>query len=46
MLKVVVGLEKGVSGEEFNKDATYTPNVAGEAPTKVEDNLWSTIMPC
>lgn len=28
VFEVVVGLEQGISSEEFDKDASYTPNVA------------------
>jgi hypothetical protein len=45
MLEVIVRLEQGVTGEKLNQDATYTPNVAGKAPTKIEYNLWRTVVP-
>ena len=35
MFEVVVGLEKCVSGEELNKNATDAPYIAREAPSKV-----------
>jgi len=46
MLKIVVRLEQSVTGEELDKDASYAPDVTGEAPAKVEYNLWCTVMPC
>lgn len=46
MLKVIVGLKKGVASEELDENAAYAPNVAGETPTKVENDLWSTVMSC
>jgi hypothetical protein len=32
MLEVVVRLEQGVASEEFDQDASYTPDVARETP--------------
>jgi hypothetical protein len=46
MLEIVVRLEQSVAGEEFDQDAPYAPDVAGEAPAKVEYDLWCTVMPC
>lgn len=45
VLEVVVRLEEGISGEELNQDTAYTPDIAGEAPSKIEDNLRGTVMP-
>lgn len=44
MLEIVVGLEKGISGEEFNQDAANTPNVAGVGPSKVENDFRGSIV--
>lgn len=32
-------LEKGVSSEEFDQDTTNTPDVAGEAPSEIQDDF-------
>ena len=34
VLQVIVSLEQGVSGEEFDQDATDREHIAGEAPTE------------
>ena len=39
MLEVVMRLEEGIACEEFNKNASYAPDVTGEAPTKLKDDL-------
>lgn len=39
VFEVVVCLEKGVSGEEFHQNTANTPDVAGEAPAKVQYDL-------
>lgn len=44
MLEVVVRLEESVSSEEFDEDAPYAPNIAGKAPSKLQDDLGSTVM--
>lgn len=44
MLQVIVRLEQGVAGEELDKNAAYAPNVAREAPPKVEDDLGSAVV--
>jgi hypothetical protein len=44
MFEVVVSLEQGVASEELDKNASYTPNVARETPTKVQDNLWCSVV--
>lgn len=46
MFEVVVCLEQGIAGEEFDQDAPYTPNVAGETPAQVQDDLWRTVVSC
>lgn len=38
-------LEQGITGEEFNKDAPDTPDIAGERPSQSEDDLRSSVMP-
>lgn len=30
MLEVIVGLEKRITSKEFDKDASYAPNIARE----------------
>lgn len=46
MLEIVVRLEQSVTGKELDKDASYTPDVAREAPAKVEYDLRCTVVPC
>lgn len=46
VLEVVVRLEQGVAGEELDENASYAPDVAGEAPSQVQDNLWRAIVSC
>jgi hypothetical protein len=44
MLKIIMRLEQGVTGEELDQNTAYTPNVAGKAPTEVEYDLWCTVV--
>lgn len=44
VLQIVVGLEKGISGKEFNQNATDTPDITRETPTQIENNLWGPVM--
>jgi alcohol dehydrogenase class IV len=44
MLNVIMCLEQRVACEKFNEDATYTPNVAGEGPSKPEDDFRGSVM--
>ena len=39
MFQVVVRLEEGIAGEKLDEDATYAPDVAWKAPSKVKDDL-------
>lgn len=44
MLKIVVGLEQGITSVELDQDTTDAPDVAREAPAQVENDLWSTVV--
>lgn len=44
MLQVIVRLEQGVASEELDKNTTYAPDVAREAPSKIEYDFWSTVV--
>lgn len=44
MFQVVMGLEQGVSREEFHQDAANTPNVTRETPTQIQNNLRSPVV--
>lgn len=35
MLEIVVCLEESITSEEFDNDAAYAPNIAGETPSKL-----------
>ena len=39
-------LEEGVASEELHYDASYAPDVAREAPAKLQNDLWCSIMSC
>jgi len=39
-------LEQGIPSEELNENASNAPNITREAPSKIEDYLWSTVMAC
>ena len=39
MLEVIVRLEEGIAGEEFDQYAPNTPNVARVRPPKPEDDF-------
>ena len=45
MLKIVMSLEKGVTGIEFNQDTANAPDVTGIAPAQVEDDFRCAVMP-
>lgn len=45
MLKIVVCLEQCVSREELDNDAAYAPDVAGEAPSQLQNDLRGSVMP-
>lgn len=36
VLEIVVRLEQGISSEELDKDAAYTPDITRETPSKVK----------
>jgi hypothetical protein len=44
MLEIVVRLKEGIAGEEFDEDASYTPDIARETPAQVKDNLRGSVM--
>lgn len=44
MFQIVVRLEESVAGKELYQDATYAPYIARKRPTKVEDDLRSTVV--
>jgi hypothetical protein len=44
MLQVIVRLEQGIAGEKLDENATYAPDVAREAPSKVEDDLGGAVV--
>ena len=44
MLQIIVRLEQGIACEELDENAAYAPNVAREAPSKVEDDLGSAVV--
>lgn len=46
VLEIVVCLKKGVASEEFDKDAADAPNITGEAPSKIENDLGCPIVTC
>lgn len=46
MLKVVVGLEQCVTGEELNQDTADAPDVTRIAPSQIQYNLRCSIMSC
>lgn len=39
MLEIIVRLEESVAGEELDKDASNTPDVARKTPAKIEDDF-------
>lgn len=45
MFEIVVRLKQGVASEELNKNASYAPDIAGEAPAELKDNLRSSVVP-
>ena len=44
MFKIVMGLEECIAGEELDQDAADAPDVARIAPTKIQYDLWRSIM--
>lgn len=44
MLKVLVGLEEGLSGVELYQDAADAPKVAGVGPAQAEDDFGSAVV--
>lgn len=44
VLQVVVCLEQGITGVEFDKNTPDTPDVTWETPAQVQDNLRRSIM--
>ena len=46
MFEIIVGLEQGVTSEEFDQDAADAPDVAREGPSETEDNLGGSVVPC
>lgn len=45
MLQIVMRLEKCISREKFNQNATNTPDVTGETPALIEDDFRCPVMP-
>jgi hypothetical protein len=46
VFKIIMSLEQGIPSEELNENASNAPNITREAPSKIEDYLWSTVMAC
>lgn len=46
MLEIVMRLKESVTREEFDNDATYAPNVAGETPAKLQNDFGSAVVSC
>lgn len=46
MLEIIVRLEQCVAGEELDQNTTDTPDVAREAPAKVQNNLGRPVVSC
>lgn len=46
MLEIIVRLEQRIPSEEFDKNATNTPNITGETPSQIEDDLRCSVMSC
>lgn len=44
MFEIVMSLEQSISREEFHEDTPDTPNIAGETPAQVQDNLGSPVV--
>lgn len=40
-----MGLEKGVTREEFHEDAPNTPDITRETPAQIQDDLGCPVMP-
>lgn len=40
-----MSLEQSIACEELDKNASDTPNIAREAPTQIQDNLWGSVVP-
>jgi hypothetical protein len=45
VLKIVVRLKQGITCKEFHNDAPDAPNIAGKAPSQLENDLRSPIVP-
>lgn len=45
MFQIVMGLEKSVPGEELDEYTADTPNITGETPAEVQNDLWRPVMP-
>ena len=44
VLQIIVSLEKCIAGEELNENAANTPDVTGETPTQIENDLRCPVM--
>lgn len=44
VFEIVVGLEESITGKEFDQDTPDTPDITGETPAQVEDNLWCPVV--
>jgi hypothetical protein len=44
MFEVVVSLEESISGKELYQDTPDTPDVTGETPAQIQNNLWCPIV--
>ena len=45
MLKVVVRLEKSITGEELNEDAADAPDIAWVAPSQIQYDFRRSVVP-
>lgn len=46
MLEVIVRLKQRITREELDQNTSDTPNIARIAPSEVQDDLGSTVVPC
>jgi hypothetical protein len=44
VLQIIVRLEQCISCEEFDENASDTPDITREGPTETENNLWCPVM--
>lgn len=44
MFEIVVSLEESVSGKELDQDTPDTPDITGETPAQIQDDLWGPIV--